>query len=437
MAGAGSPTVGFVVATKTGDEVVTRVFWGDPYRVVVRGLPAGVAVRLIARADIVDSEYVSEAAYHADSSGVVDVGVAAATNGSYQGVDADGLIWSMTAAPAADNKLPFNQLRVIAEVDGTEVGRGQLERFYLADGVKETPVSEGGLLGAFFMPPHQAGEKLPVIIAFGGSEGGLNSGRFTAMYYAALGYATLGVAYFGAPGLPSTLASVPLEYFETAHQWLAKRPGVDANRVGVTGGSRGGELALLLAATFPWVKAAVSELTSGVVWGALSGSGPAWTYQNVGLPDMPSALVQPTTSVDSDGMTLLHYRPTFEASMKLATPAQLDAATIKVENAQGPILMIGGSDDQLWPACDLAQPAWQRLVSSGHSKQYADELLCLQDAGHSDLRPGSPTVGGHRAYHSGLKQWLALGGTPEGVGRGQRLADTKTRAFFASALGNK
>ncbi len=96
-----------------------------------------------------------------------------------------------------------------------------------------------------------------------------------------------------------------------------------------------------------------------------------------------------------------------------------------------------GSDDQLWPACDLAQPAWQRLVSSGHTKQYADELLCLQDAGHSDLRPGSPTVGGHRSYHPGLKQWLALGGTPGGVGRGQRLADTKTRAFFANALGKK
>ena len=51
-------------------------------------------------------------------------------------------------------------------------------------------------------------------------------------------------------GLPPTLSNIPLEYFETAIEWLQHQPRLDGGRIAVSGTSRGGELSLLLGATF-------------------------------------------------------------------------------------------------------------------------------------------------------------------------------------------
>jgi hypothetical protein len=42
------------------------------------------------------------------------------------------------------------------------------------------------------------------------------------------GYPALALAYFAAPGLPATLAGVPLEYFARAVRLLRAQPGVDS-----------------------------------------------------------------------------------------------------------------------------------------------------------------------------------------------------------------
>ena len=83
-----------------------------------------------------------------------------------------------------------------------------------------------------------------------------------AAHLAARGYAALALAYFGTEHLPPTLAEIPLEYFETALAWLARQPEVDPDRLGVAGVLRGGELALLLGATFPALRAVVADVPS-------------------------------------------------------------------------------------------------------------------------------------------------------------------------------
>ena len=71
------------------------------------------------------------------------------------------------------------------------------------------------------------------------------------------GYDVLGVAYFGLPGLPSTLADIPLEYFARALRWLARQPGVDPAKIAVLGVSRGSEAAQLLGVHYPGLVHAV------------------------------------------------------------------------------------------------------------------------------------------------------------------------------------
>jgi hypothetical protein len=112
----------------------------------------------------------------------------------------------------------------------------------------------------------------------------------------------------------------------------------------------------------------------------------------VGLPFLPTAEADPLFTTDPDGIELVHYRNTFEVAMQQASPEQIEAATFRVENTQGRILILAGADDQVWPSCDLGQLAWGRLPES-HRIQYQDEYWCLTDAGHSFPTPGSPTVG--------------------------------------------
>ena len=105
-----------------------------------------------------------------------------------------------------------------------------------------------GLVGVLFTP--RVRTRRPAVLVFGGSEGG-NGMIDAAAVLAAHGYPTLALAYFGDPGLPSQLVNVPLEYFARAVRVLRRVPEVDPARIAVMGASRGGELALLLAATFP------------------------------------------------------------------------------------------------------------------------------------------------------------------------------------------
>src|SRR5205085_10788827 len=108
-----------------------------------------------------------------------------------------------------------------------------------------------------------------------------------AAVLASHGYPTLSLAYFGEPGLPQELRSIPLEYFRGALRWLAARPGVDGRRLVVLGISRGGEAALLAGISFPDLVHGVITCTGGgpVVLGTAPGvSDSAWTLGGAAIP---------------------------------------------------------------------------------------------------------------------------------------------------------
>jgi dienelactone hydrolase len=404
------PAIHFVTDTE-----VTRVFLPEQVHVRLTGFPPASLVTL--RASM--PGYASRASFVADANGSVDVAAQAPEDGTYQHVDADGLFWSME--PTRGTSAPGDDLDVTvrAEVGGEVVTTASLARYAADPGVVETEVHDHGLVAVFVTP--EAPGPHPALLAFGGSEGGIAFGRWAARHYASLGYACLGLAYFGAPGLPPHLADVPLEYFGEALSWMKQRPEVDAGAIGVVGVSRGGELALVLGATFPEVKAVIAHVPSGVVWPAETVGG-AWTLGGQELPYVP-----PTGAAPERGT------PAYTAMLDAAAPAALDAATTRVEKVHGPVLLLASADDQVWPSCRLAGIAMDRLTRAEHAAAFGDDLVCYPAAGHVVPNPGLPTTDlsvitlpDHTSF--------AAGGTPAGTARAARDGFERRRAFLARAL---
>jgi dienelactone hydrolase len=233
-----------------------------------------------------------------------------------------------------------------------------------------------------------------------------------AALLAAHGYASLALAYFAYQHLPPQLANIPLEYCETALTWLQTQPRVLSDRVGVIGTSRGGELALLLGATFPQIRAVVAYVPSNVLWEGigpdLPAGTPAWSYRGRSLPVIRERLtpeqIQAVVQHKPIAMTPL-YLPTLDDGSAVA------AAAIPVERSQAAILLISGQDDQMWPSSRMADMVIDRLHMHHYPYHYIH--LSYPHAGHWIGTPYFPasTTCGHHAVNGEL---YAYGGTVVG-----------------------
>lgn len=269
------------------------------------------------------------------------------------------------------------------------------------------PVEEGGLVGTLFCPstpgPH------PAVIALGGVGGGLREGGAEAL--SSEGFAALALAYFGVEGLPRELVEIPLEYFERAIAWLKSQPEVDANRIALGGNSKGGELALLLGATYPEeVKAVIGYAPSAVVWQGITfnreayhgGPKSPWSLRGEPVPFARFARPLPTEMVRVVGSYLSQQpivgRVFYERALKNETA--FAAAEIAVEKIDGPLLLISGTDDQMWPSTRLSEMAIERLKAHDHPFPY--EHLRYEGAGHMITLPNAePPVSWTSRYEVG------------------------------------
>lgn len=290
------------------------------------------------------------------------------------------------------------------------------------EGVTKTDVREQGLYGEFYAPAGKTG--LPTLILLGGSEGGLNYTSYLAASFTRQGYAVLALAYFAETGLPRSLSGVPVEYFDRAVAWVKARPEVDHEHIGAIGFSRGSEAVLLMASRNRDIGAVLAVAPSNVLWPGLTptmAEEAAWTEGGKPLP---------YARLDYAG-----YRPgAATAPLYLKALETPGAATIAVEAINGPVMLISGGDDQLWPSALMARTIEDRLKSKGFA--HPVRHLSYPDAGHTvfggDMtgRP-VPTATSTQASAPG---GLTLGGTPIATFNAASDSWPKVLQFFDAAL---
>ena len=382
----------------------------------------------------------AHATFLTDEHGNVDLQSQEPIAGTYTGIDPMGLIWSMkldtqTNTPAEPDHqlLPPARMTLTASVDGQQIAETTFQRLRLAPSIQRTVIRDQGLVGTLFCPIDDG--PYPGILLLGGSEGGLH--ELDASLLAARGYAVLALAYFGMEGVPPNLVNIPLEYFETAIAFLQSHKQIRADRLGVIGGSRGGEAALLIAATFPAIRAVVSTVGSGIITQGigedatllekLRNSGPSWTYRGQPLPYLPYT-ISPELERQVTAGEPVELRLAFLPGLQ--DQASLAAATIPVERIQGAVLLISAGDDRAWPSEALSELARERLATFRHRFPYRH--LVYPHAGHPIAPPPYGPDFGSLLPGPGV-QFIA-GGTPKATATARADAWKQTLQFFEEHL---
>jgi dienelactone hydrolase len=377
----------------------------------------------------------SSAVFVAGPEGCIDLGNCKPLLGSYDWVDAMGLIFTMKPADEPMKaRLPIQfglepmVITFTAETGGKMIAAQSVERIWMAKGVERVEVRDQGLKGVFFIPSDARPQ--PAIILVSGSEGGLNENR--AAMFASHGYAALALAYFAYEDLHEDLFQIPLEYFETAIHWLQQHPKVDGKRLAITGGSRGGELSLLLGVKFQEFKTVIAYVPSSVIWIGYGPEGnpdqPAWTFRGEPLPYITQKFEMEMELKNPDGSIPL--TPTFLEAMEEKDSVQ--AAVIPVEKINGAVLLISGEDDQMWPSTLFSKMVMRRLDEHQFSHPY--QHLNYPRTGHAIGAPYIPLVPSHGIHPVDGKDY-AYGGTPEGQAFAVRDSWGKVLQFLDEHLG--
>jgi dienelactone hydrolase len=322
--------------------------------------------------------------------------------------------------------------------DGTRAAT-TLERQVAGPGVSRHEIRTDGVVGTLFLPPG-AGPHAAVI-ALNGGVGGLN--EYWGAMLASHGYAGFALGYFNVEGLPRGLVNIPLEYFEHAIRWMRAQSWLRDHFLAVWGPSRGGELALLLGATFPEINAVIAWVPSGVGFWALGLAEPgdarpraAWMFRGKPLPYLQennaSAGVTPTAMAPE---LPIAWTPAYLAH--LSDTRAVERATIPVEKIRGPVLLASGTDDQMWPSSALADIAIRRLEA--HHHPFPFRHLKYEGAGHTILVPYTPlTVRAVSIPVQGLDERLySQGGTPRADAEAGVDAWRNVLAFLAESVNGK
>ncbi|WP_197386502.1 acyl-CoA thioesterase/BAAT N-terminal domain-containing protein [Ralstonia pseudosolanacearum] len=413
-----------------------------PRRIVVTGLVPGAQVDLAARTLRGRAvPWHSRAAFIADADGTVDLSRDAPVCGDYAGVDPMGLVWSQRPEGGTSREVFASAATepLTTTLTATAHGAPACARFVqrlAAPGVTRHDVRDDGLVGTLYLPdPHAHPGPRPAVMVLNGSGGGINAPR--AALYASHGYAAFALAYFKAPGLSDYISNTPLEYFERGLAWLRRRVRPLHDFVAVSGQSRGGELALLLGATFPAAVSAVIGYVPGAVVHsaqnaadpAIGREGPTWLYRGQPLPHLWEGNRTATWAPFDEGAPPHRHERAIRTALRDADA--VERARIRVEQTRGPMLLLSATDDGSWPSSDYARMAAARLAEARHP--YPVVHHDFAGAGHAIVFPYVPTTQLVHA-HPVSGRISTGGGEPRANARADLQSWAAVRRFLADAV---
>ena len=279
---------------------------------------------------------------------------------------------------------------------------------------------------ANFFPGRGNGPR-PAILMLGGSEGGLHEGHNAmARRLAAQGFAVIYPGYYRTSDDTKSFDMVPLETFDTAIAYMQARDDVDASRIGAMGVSKGAEGVLLYASRNPAIKAVVAIVPSNVVWQGfdwestdMSQFRSSWSVDGEAVPYARYEQLEWYEWFTGEGIGTMY-------SDSLDAVREDSSAPIAVEAISGPVLLLCGKADALWPSCRMSRELVARAQSAGKTNI---EIVSYDDGGH--MIYGRPREPGE----ADIDQLDQMGGTAEGNNDARMDGLKRIDVFFADSLG--
>ncbi|VXD10712.1 acyl-CoA thioester hydrolase/BAAT C-terminal domain-containing protein [Marinoscillum sp. 108] len=224
------------------------------------------------------------------------------------------------------------------------------------------------------------GDHQPLIVAFGGGDGGngWTSDRVKDKreQLIAKGYAFLAVGYFGTAQSPGTLDRISLDAIHDAILSVANHRKIDRNKIALLGVSKGAELALLLASHFEDISCVVAMAPSHCVFPAhtFMASTSSWTYQGEEVPFVPMTWGAVPAAIQHDLLSAF--------SIMLKDTEAVEKAAIRVEDIKGSIFLLSAKNDEQWPSTPMSLAAIERLAKNNFPYPYHHVAI---DGGHFEV----------------------------------------------------
>jgi uncharacterized protein len=223
-------------------------------------------------------------------------------------------------------------------------------------------------------------ENQPLIVGFGGSEGGnvmaTEALKSTRDQFLQRGYAFLAVGYFGTENTPKELDRISLNAIYDSIISASNHPKINRNKIILYGGSRGGELILNLASRYEDIDGVIAlapanvSLPSKFGWRETS----SWTFQNEEVPYVTGS---------REAIKLIHEGDFYNGFREMLKDEEsVQAAEIRVDKINCPILILSAKDDEVWPSTLMANRMVERLRANKFA--HPNKHIAFE-GGHAEL----------------------------------------------------